>query len=564
MLHTLRMMALLLVVSGAAQAQDIALSDSVTDFGRVSAYEQHSRTLMLYNNQDKALHVLAVRFEETQFATDLQPMEIAAHSSVPFQVFVQADQNVDYTDFLRIETDGGNKPLLVRTSASIVYAESYYNATQNLWGADLKNALHNTIKNHTQYEYGTVWDILQQTDEDPANSNHVILLYSGWSYAKSNHGGDPSEWNREHVWAKSHGGFDTDPPAGTDVHHLRPTDVTVNSKRGNLDFDEGGTLYTDPDGPTGCRSDSDSWEPRDAVKGDVARMMYYMVVRYEGEEGYDLELVDYTPSTTSGAPLFGKLSTLYRWHWSDPVDDWERRRNDIIYTNWQHNRNPFIDHPEFADRLPSLSGQPLITGPEIAVAPQSVDMGTVGLNAHTSYKLAVINSGNQTLHVSQIQFTNADFQTGSTTMTIPAESYAYLQLSFTSAATEGVFSGVLQLTSDDSDEGLIEIPLTVSVSQAVGLYGGQHVVRRLRLMQNYPNPFNPTTKIKYELPVAGFVELSLFDILGKKVAVLVNTRQPAGRHEVLWNASDLPSGVYFCRLKTAAGVVQSEKMVLLR
>jgi len=557
------MIAMLLLVMAVLLAQDVSLSDTVITFGQVSAYQQHAQTLTLYNNQNKPLHVQAAGFEETQFNTDLDSTEIAAHSSRQFQIYVQADQNVDYNDFLRIESDGGNRPLIVKASVSVVYSESYYDATQNLWGADLKSALHNIIKNHTQYSYSTVWNILQQTDEDPNNSNNVILLYSGWSYAKSNHGGDPSEWNREHVWAKYHGGFGTDPPAGADVHHLRPTDVTVNSKRGNLDFDEGGTLYTDPDGATGCRYDGDSWEPRDAVKGDVARMMYYMVVRYEGEEGYDLELVDYTPSTTSGAPLFGKLSTLYQWHWSDPVDGWERRRNDIIYNNWQHNRNPFIDHPEFADRLPTISGQPLKNGPEIAVAPQSVNMGEVGFNTTTRYPVAIINTGSKTLHIAHIQATNPDFQPELSAMTIPAETYDYLPLSFTSGSTEGVFSGALQITSDDSDEGYLDIPVTVTVSKAVGIEYPDVSAGNFELYQNYPNPFNPTTRIRYQVANTSRVELAVYDVSGKKVKELVKRNQAAGEHSVLFDARNLASGVYFYRL-SAGKFRQWRKMVLLQ
>ena len=124
----------------------------------------------------------------------------------------------------------------------------------------------------------------------------------------------------------------------------------MNSTRNNKDFDDGGTEYIDGDFPTGCLRDSDSWEPRDSEKGDVARMLFYMAVRYEGEDGEpDLELSDEV--NTAPTPFHGRLSTLLEWHENDPVDDWERRRNDIIYIDFQNNRNPFIDHPEFVDLI---------------------------------------------------------------------------------------------------------------------------------------------------------------------------------------------------------------------
>ena len=161
-------------------------------------------------------------------------------------------------------------------------------------------------------------------------------------------------WDREHVWARSHGSFDTDDGIGTDLHNLKPTDITVNSARGNEDFDNGGKQYIDGDGITDCYSDKDSWEPRDEVKGDVARILFYMAVRYEGENGEpDLELVDQVNTFNLNKPgkgFHGKLSMLLKWHYQDPVDNFERHRNEVIF-NYQGNRNPFIDHPEFVKRI---------------------------------------------------------------------------------------------------------------------------------------------------------------------------------------------------------------------
>ena len=125
--------------------------------------------------------------------------------------------------------------------------------------------------------------------------------------------------------------------------------MTVNSVRGHLDFDNGGKKYSGCE----CYYDTDSWEPPNRVKGDVARMIFYMAVRYEGDNGeIDLELSD-TVNTYPKA-LHGKFSTLLEWNELDPVDDFERRRNDVIYERWQHNRNPFVDHPEWANEIGKL------------------------------------------------------------------------------------------------------------------------------------------------------------------------------------------------------------------
>lgn len=133
----------------------------------------------------------------------------------------------------------------------------YYDSAEGQTGESLKIALHNIIDDHTEYSYDDIRYILDETDQDPNNTNNIILLYKGtsvsgvWDYGVT--------WNREHVWAKYHGDFGTDPPAGSDLHHLRPTDVSVNNDRGNLDFDYSDNFHSEA---TECKWDSDSWEPR--------------------------------------------------------------------------------------------------------------------------------------------------------------------------------------------------------------------------------------------------------------------------------------------------------------
>jgi endonuclease I len=238
------------------------------------------------------------------------------------------------------------------TTISAQIPAGYYSPAANLSGSALKAALHNIIDDHTELSYTAVTNALKVTDEDPNNPNNIICIYTGWSYPKADFGGLADQWNREHTWSKSHGDFGDSPPEGTDLHHLRPCDASVNSAKSNRDFSKGTTPYIDGSGPTGCYTATYIWEPRTEDKGDVARMMFYMAVRYEGDNGEtNLELVSYVNSSPSGQPLYGNLDTLLKWHEIDPVSDWERDRNDAIYYQYQGNRNPFIDHPEYVDMI---------------------------------------------------------------------------------------------------------------------------------------------------------------------------------------------------------------------
>jgi len=218
--------------------------------------------------------------------------------------------------------------------------DGYYSATQGLDKEELKSTLYDIIKGHTEYPYTSsstdVWDILKETDKDTANPGNVILFYTGWSVNAAQEYNNGAGWNREHVWAKSRGDFGTTNGPGTDAHHLRPCDISVNSARNNRWFDNCSEPYLDSGEPTGCFTSSTSWvwQPRDEVKGDVARMIFYMATRYEGEGAEpDLEVIDYLPDDNyTNEPIHAKLEALLQWHQEDPVDDFERNRNEVVYS----------------------------------------------------------------------------------------------------------------------------------------------------------------------------------------------------------------------------------------
>ena len=246
--------------------------------------------------------------------------------------------------------------------------QNYYEEANGKASENLKEALHQIISNHVVFQYTSsstdTWDILQLSDQDPQNHDNMILVYTGrsqdkgyrdgtgnYSQYENGNGTHNNSWNREHVWPKSHGFPDQDDNAYTDVHNLKPCDRSVNTSRGTKDYDFGGSQHSEA---TECLTDSDSWEPSDYVKGDIARILFYMVVRYDpgydhNNNSFDLELVDYT-TPNNNDPILGKLSSLIQWHYDDPVDDFEINRNEIIY-DFQENRNAFIDHPSLVSYL---------------------------------------------------------------------------------------------------------------------------------------------------------------------------------------------------------------------
>lgn len=198
----------------------------------------------------------------------------------------------------------------------------YYASAIGLTGDELKMSLRVIISVVTKVEtYGDLRYDIPITDADPNNPNNVILLYLGTSVPSKWDGG--STWNREHVWPRSLGWF-SDEGAGADLHHLRPTNPSENSRRGNKKY--------------GSQTNSEYYEPRDEVKGDIARIIFYLMVRYEEAD------------TRTFTTVAESKELLMQWHNSDPVDTFEANRNEKTY-EIQGNRNPFIDHPECAELI---------------------------------------------------------------------------------------------------------------------------------------------------------------------------------------------------------------------
>ncbi|WP_299779868.1 endonuclease [uncultured Formosa sp.] len=234
--------------------------------------------------------------------------------------------------------------------------QSYYNTVNfTKTGVDLKADLSAvTIAKHVNkltYTPG-VWEALKVTDVDPDNSDNVLLVYgyddtdgstsTDRSRSKTNNGGNTGQWNREHIYAKSLGtpNLGTEGP-GSDAQMLRPSDIGRNSDRGNLKFADGtGTSFATTDG----------WYPGDEWKGDCARIIMYMYIRY-GEQCLPSN-VGFGSSASTPDDM---IDLFLEWNIEDPVSDFEKQRNtyhgNTDNTYAQGNRNPFIDNPYLATAI---------------------------------------------------------------------------------------------------------------------------------------------------------------------------------------------------------------------
>jgi len=241
---------------------------------------------------------------------------------------------------------------LVTLLTSAIHASpptGYYETAESLEGHELRAAVHALIVDHQEIPYSSVhFDVhnaINVLDEIPGDETSVQLMYSDATARKDSW----PAYNREHVWPVSLGSAH-DTPAYTDLHHIFACDANVNSARSNRPYDDcSGDCNTHRESPDAYFS-ARAWEPPDHQKGDIARALFYMDVRYEGDRANEpnLKLVEW--GVTAGCNCMGRLSRLRQWHELDPVDARERHRNEAVYA-LQGNRNPFVDHPEWVDSI---------------------------------------------------------------------------------------------------------------------------------------------------------------------------------------------------------------------
>lgn len=251
--------------------------------------------------------------------------------------------------------------LVVSVSGQI--PAGYYDNAANKSGATLKTALYNIIKNHTVRSYDQIKEDFETTDDKP--NGKVWDMYSDipggtppyqYDFGTDECGTYNSEgdcYNREHSWPASW--FGDDSPMYSDMYHVIPADGYINGQHGNYIIAEvNSASFTSLNGTKrgSCATTGYSgtvFEPIDAYKGDFARAYFYMVTRYENlVVGWSSNAVVSSILQNNTFPAFETwyLNMLAAWHVADPVDQKELDRNDAIY-GFQHNRNPFIDHPEY-------------------------------------------------------------------------------------------------------------------------------------------------------------------------------------------------------------------------
>ena len=344
---------------------------------------------------------------------------------------------------------------------------NYYNNAMGKRDESLMIALMNIIHSHTQLSYNALWDAFRSTDTDA--QGYIIDMYSNCHYRPDQHGGSAKNvgegFNREHSFPKSW--FDDGTPMYTDLFHLYPTDIKVNSQRSNYPFGvcANGTRLTNGNlhgkGKLGTSTypgyNGTVFEPDDEYKGDFARTYFYMVTCYKNE----LPTWSGSPQLNYAANKYKAFSTwsikmLMEWTRLDPVSEKEIKRNDAVY-RIQGNRNPFIDHPELAEFIWGDQQGNYWTGTSEPVDPAIItpengtvfDMGETMVSVPLEYSITIKGEGlsqgvtltmedNEFFYVSKNSFSASEINSGTT-----------IVIGFT-ADEEGTFNNTIIVGNDEA------------------------------------------------------------------------------------------------------------------
>ena len=275
----------------------------------------------------------------------LQSTVVSAFGFAPVDVTVDVYAAAGQPSKYSTQYNSGQRNV-VATTLNGTSADAYYNGIYEYdvlsekSASEIKSSLTTLMKNTHTYisSYDDCHYKANRTDCENENgsSNKLSLIYTSYTATQSQWNG----WNREHVWPKSLGG-DTTTGGGADMHHIRPSDASVNSSRGNKKYGNtnGGSAKYGANPATGYLGgyyNSTYFEPVDSVKGDVARICLYVYVRWGSNWG-----------ATDITKVFQSVDVLLEWCELDPVDTWELGRNEVI-EDIQGNRNVFIDYPEYA------------------------------------------------------------------------------------------------------------------------------------------------------------------------------------------------------------------------
>lgn len=513
----------LLFVGGFINAQ-VSLSSEKLNFGDVFTTSDKEMGVDIMNNTGGDLVVTKVKIYHSDFSYTIGSTTINDNSSEKIRVTFKPRHNVMYNTELVVVMDNGSE-YRIDLVGNGKYADSYYAATFNKSYQDLKDELKSILAaGYTNLGYTGARDKMYGDIDNVGGK--VTCVYTGRQATfNTRAGANSNSFNCEHTWPQSM--FNQNEPERADIHHLFPTDVNANGKRGSYPF---GVVSSATWTEGGSKLGGGKFEPRDVQKGATARAMLYFAIRYQDYQNFidDQEVL------------------LKQWHSDFAPSAFEIGRNDKIFT-YQKNRNPFVDHPEFIERMNKIGStdtKPIIKSLEPVDSVKNY--GAVPFAGEKAVYL--VNTGNTDI----TQISNVSLTSGS----------AVSINSFSSEAKEGEVLEVI-LGFGKTATGSYKDTLVVNLQSQLGetiripiqfLMTSSSDVVTIKKARSY---FNQNTKsiVLNDIPV-DVKSVEVWNTKGQRILL----------NDISSSFTDIPfggqsNGVYFVVIKTMEEVYTSKIIV---
>ena len=535
------LLVVLCTVSSFAQTNPLQVSSKRIDFGNVDEVNKDSIQISIKNTGTVAYQLGAWSqmriYNHFPFAVSDSNFVLAPNDSIQLWVSCLPVHNIKHNSELFIVNNSGHGPVRIDLAAQGTYTNTYYSHTQNLEGQILKDSLSQILaRRQSVLGYNIARDrMFMVIDNKKINgqgatvntlecpySARVITSYADRAAAQN----APNNFNTEHTWPQSMGA--SNDPMQSDLHHLYAVDGPTNSERSNKPF---GMVSSASWTLGGSKSNAQTFEPRDAHKGNCARSMLYFATRYQNQQGIVLTF------------LTGQEAILRSWAKQFPPTNDDILRNQTI-SLYQFNRNPYVDYPQFLDRISSLSQMAVVPQTRRVFLPETkADLGAVPVGQTGWYDVWIANEGNATLLVAGLNANGNGFSVvGKTDTTIlPGEALS-VRINYTASNQNKASSNLTFVTNDN---------LKPSVSIALEANGSTSITA-IKAMQIavYPNPgTDKITLVGDFLTTQKTFAYTITDTQGRSVKT-GNLEAQSGMLQV--DISDLSTGFYQLNLNDKA------------
>ncbi len=498
-----------LLLSTLLTAQTFTVSPSQLNFGVVTETSPDSQQVTISNGTAFDITITGYRFYNkygsAPFSTSAGTFTVPAGGSQSIWIKFSPRHNVYHNTELFILHSGHSGALRVDLLGQGLYSKTYYSHTQNLDEQILKDTLKAVItRNYFNAGYNGARDAMfmiydnKKVNGQGAAQNTIECVYTGRNaigYVDRTDCQDNYSFNTEHTFPQNF--FNSLEPMRADLFHLYPTDDLANNARGSLPF---GVVNNPSWQQGGSKGNSTTFEPRDAHKGQVARAMLYFVTRYQNYSNF----------------LTNQESILRQWHEQFAPDSIEIKRCNDIAT-LQLNRNPFIDYPQFTERITTFSTTSVgIQAASSDFPEDTIDYGWISASIPNRYTFWVANDGNQPLTLSGFALNPSSvlsFINGSgTNVTIPPGEATAIEIELANAAP-GSFNGSLNFIAQGT--GLLAtVSIPVKAQLSLQGTGGIHEPKKIIVFPNPARDFIHITGKDPSLPV------KILDISGRVVMMM--------------------------------------------